>query len=81
MPSIKVLGTGCPKCTKLEENVRQAIEKAGITDAVMEKVTGLDEIMKFGVMTTPALVVDGVIKVMGRVPGVDELAALLIAEK
>ncbi len=79
MHDIKVLGTGCPKCIKLEENVHQAIEKAGITDAVVEKVTDLKDIMKFGVMMTPALVVDGEVVFMGRVPGIDELAVLLSA--
>jgi small redox-active disulfide protein 2 len=75
--TIQVLGTGCPKCIKLTENVHKAVEKANLQGVTVEKVTGIKEIMKFGVMMTPALVVDGEVKIMGRVPGVDEIAAIL----
>ncbi len=81
MRDIKVLGTGCPKCIKLAENVSQALEKAGLTDARVEKVTDLSEIMKFGVMMTPALVVDGEVKAMGRIPGVEEIVGILAERK
>jgi small redox-active disulfide protein 2 len=77
MVRIQVLGTGCPKCEKLVEHVRQAVEKAGIADAEVEKVTDIMKIMKFGVMITPALVVDGDVKFMGRVPDVDEIVNIL----
>jgi small redox-active disulfide protein 2 len=73
---IKVLGPGCANCNKLEEATRKAVEKAGI-DATIEKVSDLQEIMSFGVMSTPALVVDGELRVAGRVPSVDEIASLL----
>lgn len=73
---IKVLGSGCCNCDKLEQATRSAVEKAGI-DATIEKVTDLAQIMSYGVMSTPALVVDGEIRVAGRVPSVDDLAALL----
>jgi small redox-active disulfide protein 2 len=75
--TIQVLGTGCPKCIKLTEHVHKAIEKANLQDVSVEKVTDIKEIMKFGVMMTPALVVDGEVKVMGRVPSIDEIAAIL----
>jgi small redox-active disulfide protein 2 len=77
MVKILVLGTGCPKCEKLAEHVRQAVEKAGIADAEVEKVTDIMQIMKYGVMITPALVVDGDVKFMGRVPGVEEIVGIL----
>ena len=73
---IKVLGPGCANCNKLEEATRKAVEKAGL-DATIEKVSDLQEIMSYGVMSTPALVVDGELRVAGRVPSVDDLVALL----
>ena len=73
---IEILGTGCPKCNLLEEATRQAVANAGL-DATVEKVTDMAQIMAFGVMSTPALVVDGEVKLSGRVPSVDDLAALL----
>ncbi len=73
---IKVLGPGCANCNKLEDATRKAVEKAGL-DATIEKVSDLQEIMGYGVMSTPALVVDGELRVAGRVPSVDDLVALL----
>ncbi len=73
---IKVLGTGCPKCKSLEKATNEAVEKAGV-DATVTKVEDIVEIMQFGVMTTPALVVDGEILVKGRVPSVDEIVKLI----
>jgi small redox-active disulfide protein 2 len=64
---IKILGTGCAKCKKLAENAQQAVNEMGI-EAVIEKVEKLEEIMDYGVMKTPALVIDEQVKVMGRVP-------------
>jgi len=63
---IKILGTGCPKYKKLEANVLQAIEQAGI-EAVVEKVTGLDKIMDYGVMMTPALVINEKVVASGKI--------------
>ena len=73
---IKVLGPGCANCNKLEDATRKAVEKAGL-DATIEKVSDLQEIMGYGVMSTPALVVDGELRLAGRVPSVDDLVALL----
>jgi small redox-active disulfide protein 2 len=73
---IKVLGPGCANCNKLEEATRKAVKKAHI-DATIEKVSDLQEIMSYGVMSTPALVVDGELRVAGRVPSVDELVSVL----
>ncbi len=73
---IKVLGTGCAKCKALEKATRDAIEKSGV-NATVTKVEDIVEIMQFGVMTTPALVVDGEIVVKGKVPSTDEIIKLL----
>ena len=76
MPTIQVLGTGCPKCEKLTENVQAAVDALG-GDHEIEKVTDVNEIMKFGVMLTPALAVDGEVKVSGRVAKVEEIKDML----
>ena len=73
---IQILGMGCPKCKQLAANAEQAVKEAGI-DATVEKVSDLREIMKFGVMTTPALAVDGEVKSAGRVLSAKEIAGLL----
>ena len=73
---IQILGTGCPKCQKLEENARKAATELGLDFEVI-KVKDLQQIMAFGVMITPALVVDGIVKVAGKVPGVEEIKKLL----
>ena len=72
MKKIQILGTGCPKCKTLMANAEAAVKALGI-EAQIEKVAKIQDIMKFGVMMTPALVVDGQVKVAGRVPSVDDL--------
>ena len=76
MKKIEVLGAGCAKCNRLEANVREAL-KSSSSDAKVVKVEDIGEIMERGVMMTPALVVDGEVKVTGRVPSVDELKRIL----
>lgn len=76
MKKLQILGTGCPKCHQLAEVTSAAAKELGI-DYEMEKVTDINQIMGFGVMLTPALVVDGVVKVSGKVPAADEARALL----
>ena len=73
---LQILGMGCAKCKKLTDNTKQAVAEMGI-QAEVEKVEDLQQIMKMGVMTTPALVVDGRVKVAGRVPSADEIKKLL----
>jgi small redox-active disulfide protein 2 len=73
---IKVLGTGCANCKKLEENTRKAVAELGL-DASIEKVEKIQDIMKYGVMKTPALVVDEKVKIMGRVPSPEEIKKYL----
>ncbi len=76
MLKIQILGTGCPKCKKLAENAEAAAKAAGV-EYSLEKVTDIHEIMKFGVMMTPALAVDGVVKAVGKVLSPDEIKSIL----
>lgn len=69
---IKILGTGCANCKKMEENAKQAVKELGI-EATVEKVEDFKQILAYGVMKTPALVVDEKVKIMGRVATVDEI--------
>ena len=73
---IQILGTGCPKCQKLAETAKAAAEELGL-QYELEKITDLNEIMKFGVMMTPGLAVDGHVKSVGKVPSVDEMKKML----
>jgi small redox-active disulfide protein 2 len=76
MKKLQILGTGCPKCKKLAENTEAAARDLDI-EYEIEKVTDINEIMKFGVMVTPALAVDGQVKVAGKVLSVEEAKNLL----
>ena len=76
MKRIQILGTGCPKCKKLAENAEAAAKELGI-EYELEKITKIDEIMKFGVMMTPGLAVDGKVKVVGKAASVEELKEML----
>lgn len=73
---IEILGTGCSKCNELEMKVKQAVAASG-RFVQIEKVSDLQTIMGYGVMSTPGLVIDGVVKSAGRVLSVDEIIALL----
>jgi small redox-active disulfide protein 2 len=73
---VQVLGMGCAKCKAVVEKAEQAIDDAGV-EAQVEKVTDLAAIAEYGVMVTPALAVDGEVKVAGRVPSVDEIKGWL----
>lgn len=73
---LEILGTGCPKCMKLEELTRQAASELGI-EAEITKVKDINQIMNYGVMMTPALVVDGEVKVAGKVPSLEDIKKLL----
>lgn len=73
---IKILGSGCKSCNTLEERTREAVAALGI-EATIEHVTDIAQIMAYGVMSTPALVVDEQLKLSGRVAPADEIAALL----
>ena len=69
---IKILGTGCPKCKKLFAEAEKAVAASGVA-AEVEKVEKIEEIMKYGVMMTPALVIDEVVKASGRIPPSSEI--------
>ena len=73
---IKILGSGCAKCNRLEQLTREVVTELGL-DASFEHVTKMDEIMAYPIMTTPALVVDEVVKVAGRMPSKYEIAGWL----
>jgi len=76
MRKLQILGTGCSKCKALPEQTEKAAKGVGL-DYSLEKVTDIEKIMSFGVLSTPALAVDGVVKVAGRVPGLEEIKKLL----
>ena len=73
---IQILGTGCLKCKKLTQHAEEAVKALGLV-AEIEKVTQISDIMKFGVMTTPALAVDGTVKSVGKLLSVEEIKGLL----
>ena len=73
---LEILGTGCPKCQQLATNVKAAVDEAGLSAEIV-KITDIVEIAARGVMMTPALLVDGEAKAVGKVPSVEELKVLL----
>ncbi|MFB6098073.1 MAG: thioredoxin family protein [Salinibacter sp.] len=74
--TVTILGTECPTCQTLEANTEKALEQVSL-DVSLEKIEDMEEIMSYGVMSMPALVVDGDVKVSGRVPDPDEITALV----
>ena len=75
---IQILGTGCARCKTLTANAEQAAQQLGV-DAQIEKVSDIADIMKFQILMTPGLVIDGQVKAAGRVPSVDEIKQMLLA--
>ena len=73
---IEILGTGCPKCRLLEENARKAVQEQG-KECKIVKVTEIDKILEYGVMSTPAIVIDGVVKSFGEVADVERIKGWL----
>ncbi len=69
---VEILGTGCPKCKLLEANAKKAVAEAGVK-ANISKVTEIDKIVEYGVMSTPAIVIDGKVKSSGRIPTAEEI--------
>ena len=74
---IKILGSGCPNCKRLEENTKKAVEALNLKEAIIEKITDMGLIMDYGIMSTPALVVDAQVLSYGRVPDVNEIKEML----
>ena len=79
MTTIQVLGTGCKKCVSLKENVETALKELGV-EADVQKIEEINEIVAFGVMSTPALAVDGKVKIVGKVASPEEIKNLLSRE-
>ncbi|TFG91322.1 MAG: thioredoxin family protein [Candidatus Atribacteria bacterium] len=69
---IEILGTGCPKCKKLNQLAEEAINELGVSAEII-KVTDINKMIDYGVMVTPALVIDGEVKVAGKIPGKQEI--------
>jgi len=76
MKLVQVLGPGCAKCETLKKNAEQAVQQAGV-EAMVEKISDINVITGFGVMMTPALVVDGEVKIVGKVASADEIRKFL----
>ena len=76
MKDVKVLGPGCPKCEELFKQTQTAVSELGVECSV-EKITDIQEITTYGVMMTPALVVDGQVKVSGKVPSLEDIKSML----
>jgi small redox-active disulfide protein 2 len=76
MKKLQILGTGCSKCKTLTKQTEKAAKSIGL-EYVLEKVTDIEKIVAFGVMATPALAVDGIVKSVGRVPGFEEIKRIL----
>ena len=76
MTTIQVLGTGCRKCASLKDNVEAALKELGL-EAEVEKIEDINEIIKFGVMSTPALAINGDVKIVGKVATPQEIIAVL----
>ena len=73
---IQILGGGCPKCRELARRVESAVKELGL-NCELEKITDINEMIRFGIMMTPALVVDGKVRVVGKVPDIEHLKTLL----
>ena len=76
MKKFEILGTGCPKCNMLQNLTEQAAKELGL-QYELKKVTDIKQIMSYGVMITPAIVVDGLVKVAGKVPSLEEIKKLI----
>jgi len=74
---IKILGSGCLKCQKLEENARKAVQELGLKDVKIEHICEIEKIIEHGVMSTPAIVIDEKVKAAGRIPDIEEIKSWL----
>jgi len=75
--TIKILGSGCPNCQRLEANAKKAVEELGLKDVQIEHIYEIDKIIEYGVMSTPAIVIDEKVKATGRIPDIEEIKGWL----
>ena len=75
--TIKILGSGCPKCQTVEQNAKKAVEELSLKDVHVELIYDINKIIEMGVMMTPGLAIDGQVVLSGKVPSVDELKKIL----
>jgi len=75
--TIKILGSGCPKCQKLEENAKRAVKELGLKNIEVEHIYDMDKVIEMGVAMTPAIMFDDEIKAQGRIPEVEEIKSWL----
>jgi small redox-active disulfide protein 2 len=75
--TIKILGSGCPNCQKLEANAKNAAEELGLKDVQIEHLYEIDKIIEYGVISTPAIVINEKVKAAGRIPEVEEIKSWL----
>jgi small redox-active disulfide protein 2 len=75
--TIKILGTGCPSCQKLEENAKKAVQELGLEDAKVEHIYDINKIVEYGIMSAPAIMINDEIKAAGRIPDVEEIKGWL----
>jgi small redox-active disulfide protein 2 len=76
--TIKILGSGCPPCQLLELQAKRAVEELGLKNVRVEHIYEIDEIIAYGVMSTPAIVIDEEVKAAGRIPDIEEIKSWLI---
>lgn len=78
---IKILGSGCPNCQKLEADVKQAVEELGLKDVQVEHVREIDKIIAYGMMSTPAIVINEEVKAVGRIPDPEEIKKMITGQQ
>ncbi len=78
--NIKILGSGCPKCNRLEQKVIEYVDQQGLEDVVVEKITDLSEMLNYDILMTPGLIINGEVKSSGRIPSDQQLAEWLAHE-
>lgn len=71
--TIKILGTGCPNCIRLEDNAKLAVSELSLKDVEVQKVSDISEIIEYGIMSAPAIVINDEVKAAGRVPDIEEI--------
>ncbi len=79
--TIKILGSGCPKCQTLEDNAKKAVDEIGLKNIQIDHIHDIVKIAEYGVMSTPAIVIDEQVKASGRIPDVEEIKKMITGQK